>query len=189
MAHSTTTKGGLSGLNYLALTLAAVMGLSGAVLASTSVASASKKSSGHHTTKSKSPCLVGNWTATNFALNESGESASGGVGTQVDISANQGVVGKFTPGTPLQTANGGTFKFSGTDIGKYGFSTKSSAKTGTFPVTYTSASNLMLSVNGGPARAVPPTPTTGTYTCTGKGLSLAFPAGGNAITYTLVPSK
>jgi hypothetical protein len=175
--------GSIRGLTRMALIGAA---LSGALVASASVAAASPK---HHATKAKGPCLVGNWTATNFTLNESGQSASGGAGTQVDISANQNVVGKFTPGAALQAAAGGTFKFSGTDIGKYGFSTKSSAKTGTFPVTYSSASAMTLSVNGGPARAVPLVPTTGSYTCAGKGLTLAFPAGGNQITYTLVPSK
>jgi hypothetical protein len=48
---------------------------------------------------------------------------------------------------------------------------------------------LMISVNGSPPTPTSKAATTGSYTCSGKGLLLTFPAGGNQISYTLVPSK
>jgi len=113
---------------------------------------------------------------------------SGGAGTQVDIAANKAVLGHFMPGAPL-TSGSGSFKFTGTDVGTYQFSSKTTAKSGTFPVTYSSASTLVLSLNGSAPEHVPPGPATGSYVCAGKGLTLAFPSGGNEITYTLDPSK
>jgi hypothetical protein len=113
---------------------------------------------------------------------------SGGAGTQVDIAANEAVLGHFMPGAPL-TSGSGSFKFTGTDVGTYQFSSKTTAKSGTFPVTYSSASTLVLSLNGSAPEHVPPGPATGSYVCAGKGLTLAFPSGGNEITYTLDPSK
>jgi hypothetical protein len=156
--------------------------------ASASTHKSSKKPKSKHTT-TKTPCLVGNWTVTTFTLNSSGQTATGGAGTLVDISANRKVVGQFTPGAVLKTPAGGTFKFSGTDYGSYGFNTKSTAKSGSFPVTYTSASNLMISINGSPPAPAGHSSTTGSYLCSGKGLTLTFPAGGNEISYVLVPTK
>ncbi len=176
-------------IGRLGLVVAALVVTGGYLLVAGSVASASHhKGSAHHSTKHKAPCLVGKWTVTNFTLNAGGVTASGGAGTEVDISSNQGVVGRFTPGAPL-TSGTGTLKFTGTDYGKYGFSTKSTAKSGTFPVTYTTASDVMLSVNGAPPTPAGHTATTGSYVCAGKDLTLTFPAGGNEITYALVPSK
>jgi len=146
-------------------------------------ASASKAPSKH--SNSKTPCLVGNWKVTTFTLNSSGQTASGGAGTLVDISANRKVIGQFTPGAVLKSASGATFKFSGTDYGTYGFNKKSTAKSGSFPVTYTSASNLMISVNGSAPAPAGQGATTGSYLCKGNGLTLTFPAGGNEITYVL----
>jgi hypothetical protein len=175
----------------LAMATAAVAGVSGFMVASTDASSASQlKAKAHHASKkkSKTPCLVGNWTVTDFTLNDSGLTASGGAGTLVDIAANTDVIGRFTPGAALKGSEG-TIKFSGTDYGNYGFSKKTTAKSGTFPVTYTSASNLMLSVNGAPPTPAGHTATTGSYLCSGKDLSLTFPAGGDQISYQLVPSK
>jgi hypothetical protein len=182
-------------LRRLGLATVALLGTSSLLAFTTVAASAStdKTSKKHkpaskHTT-SKKPCLVGNWTVTTFTLNSSGQTASGGAGTVVDISANKKVVGQFTPGAVLKTPTGGTFKFTGTDYGSYGFNTKSTAKSGSFPVTYTSASNLMISVNGSPPTPAGHSTTTGSYLCSGKGLTLTFPSGGNEITYVLVPTK
>ncbi len=105
---------------------------------------------------------------------------------QVDISANGSVQGHFTPGAALKLG-ASTFKFSGTAIGKYGFAPKTISKTGSFPVTYTSASNLMISVNGSPPTPTSKAATTGSYKCSGKGLLLTFPAGGDEISYTAGP--
>jgi hypothetical protein len=164
--------------------------LFGAVIVSSSVASASAKKSKSHPKKpaAKAPCLVGKWTATNFTLNDGGVTASGGAGTEVNIAANQEVTGIFTPGAPL-TSGSETFKFSGTIMGKYGFSTKTKAKSGSFPVTYSNVSTFMLSLNGSPPKPAGSGATTGSYQCTGKGLYLSFPTGGNQVTYTLVPTK
>ncbi len=173
-------------LRRLGLVFAALASSTGLMVASATVASAKqpKKPPAKH----KTPCLVGKWTVTNFALTDGGVTASGGAGIQVDISANTVVIGHFNPGAPLKSGTE-TIKFSGTAIGKYGFSPKTTAKTGTFPVTYTSASNLMVSVNGGPATPVSHASTTGAYVCTGKDLTLSYPPGGNEIVYKLVPTK
>jgi hypothetical protein len=171
----------------LGFAVAVLVGTSSFFVLSATAASASKhKSTSKH---GKTPCLVGNWTVTDFTLDSAGQTASGGAGTLVDISANRQVIGRFTPGAVLKTATGATFKFSGTDYGSYGFASKSTAKTGSFPVTYTSASDLMLSVNGSPPTPAGHGATTGSYLCQGKGLTLTFPAGGNEITYVLVPTK
>jgi|HubBroStandDraft_1064217.scaffolds.fasta_scaffold496469_1 hypothetical protein len=176
-------------LGRLGLATASLVATSSLLALTASPASASKhKSTTKHAT-SKTPCLVGNWTVTNFTLNSAGSTATGGAGTLVDISANRKVIGKFSPGAVLKTANGEAFKFSGTDYGSYGFNTKSTAKSGTFAVTYTSASNLAISVNGSPPAPTGHSATSGSYLCKGKGLTLTFPAGGNEITYVLVPSK
>jgi hypothetical protein len=186
-----------SGLAVLAL-----FGISGILIASTAGSSgATSKAKTHHSSKTKkpkhkatskkalaTPCLVGNWTATNFALNNSGFSASGGEGTQVDIAANGDVEGHFTPGAPLK-GPGGTYKFTGNEIGTYGFPKNTTAKSGTFPVTYAASSDLMISVNGGA-----PTPAgsdlgTGSYQCNGNVLTLRYPPGGNEVVYTLSPTK
>jgi hypothetical protein len=171
----------------LGVAVTVLVGASSLFLLTATAASASKPKHKHST--SKTPCLVGNWTVTKFTLNSGGESATGGAGTLVDISSNRKVIGKFTPGAVLQTPTGGTFKFSGTDYGSYGFTTKSTAKSGSFPVTYTSASNLTISVDGSPPTPTSHSATTGSYLCKGKGLTLTFPAGGDEITYVLVPTK
>jgi hypothetical protein len=167
----------------LVFAVAVLIGTSSLFALTATAASASKAASKHST--SKTPCLVGNWKVTTFTLNSTGQTASGGAGTLVDISANRKVIGMFTPGAVLKTASGGTFKFSGTDYGSYGFNTKSTAKSGSFPVTYTSASNLMISVNGSAPTPAGQGATTGSFLCKGKGLTLTFPAGGNEITYVL----
>ncbi|MGP0029119.1 MAG: hypothetical protein ACLPVF_01275 [Acidimicrobiales bacterium] len=176
-------------LGRLGLVVAALVGTSAYLVLATTDASASHhKKSSHHSTSHKGPCLVGKWTVTNLTFNASGITASGGAGTLVDIAANRYVVGSFTPGAPL-TSSAGSIKFSGTDYGTYGFSTKSTAKTGTFPVTFTSAANVTISVNGAPPTPTAHTATTGSYVCAGKGLKLTFPAGGDELVYTLVPTK
>jgi hypothetical protein len=180
-------------LGRLGLAAAALLGTSSLLVFATTAASASthkssKKPKSKHAA-SKTPCLVGNWTVTTFTLNSGGQTATGGAGTLVDISANRKVVGQFTPGAVLKTPAGGTFKFTGTDYGSYGFNTKSTAKSGTFPVTYTSASDLMISIDGSPPSPAGHSSTTGSYLCSGKGLTLTFPAGGNEIVYVLAPTK
>jgi hypothetical protein len=172
--------------------LALVVALGGSLslfALNTGSASASKHKPTHKHATGKTPCLVGNWTVTNFTLNNSGFSASGGAGTVVDISANRKVVGKFTPGAVLRGPNGETIKFTGTDYGSYGFNAKTKSKSGSFPVTYNSASNLMISINGAASTSAGQGATSGSYHCQGKDLTLSFPPGGNEITYVLVPTK
>jgi hypothetical protein len=174
------------------LTLVCTSGLMIASVSGTSGATSKAKT--HHSTKPKKakrevsavPCWVGKWTVTNATLDESGINAAGAAGILADIAANGDVVVNFTPSAPLK-GPGGTYKFSGNEVGIYHF-TKTSATSGTLSTTY-SSSTLTISINGGAPMTVPSNIGPGSYQCTGKVLSLKFPPGGNEVTYTLSPTK
>ena len=140
---------------------------------------AKPKSSGH-------PCLVGNWVVTSLTLSTTGLTFTGGVGTTVDIMSNGNALGNFTPGTPL-TGTVGTAKFNGTITDHYGFPAKTTARAGTFSSVTSVTDNGTITV-GGLTRPVSPSPEQGSYTCTGKDLSLVFTSGGNTLTYQLKPA-
>jgi hypothetical protein len=130
--------------------------------------------------------LVGNWVVTSLTLSTTGLTFSGGVGTTVDIMSNGNALGNFTPGTPL-TGTEGSAKFNGTITDHYGFSPKTTAHSGTFSSVTSVADNGTITV-GGLTRPVSPSPEQGSYSCTGKDLSLVFTSGGNTLTYKLKPA-
>jgi hypothetical protein len=119
-------------------------------------------------------------------LSTTGLTFSGGVGTTVDIMSNGNALGNFTPGTPL-TGTEGSAKFNGTITDHYGFSPKTTAHSGTFSSVTSVTDNGTITV-GGLTRPVSPSPEQGSYSCTGKDLSLVFTSGGNTLTYKLKPA-
>jgi hypothetical protein len=133
---------------------------------------------------SSRPCLEGNWNVTSITLSTTGLTFTGGAGTTVDIMSNGNALGTFTPGTPL-TGSAGSAKFNGTVTDHYGFSSKTTARSGTFPVT-TVTDDATITV-AGVTRPVTPSPEAGSYSCSGKDLSLTFTSGGNTLTYQMVP--
>ena len=134
---------------------------------------------------SSKPCLEGNWNVTAITLGTSGLSFTGGAGTTVDIMSNGNALGNFTPGTPL-VGSEGSAKFNGTVTDHYGFSPKTTSHSGTFPVS-TVSDEATITV-GGVTKAVTSSPEQGSYSCTGKDLSLTFTSGGNTLTYQLSPA-
>jgi hypothetical protein len=140
----------------------------------------------HHDSKStRKPCLEGNWNVTSITLSTSGLSFTGGAGTTVDIMSNGNALGNFTPGAPL-TGSVGSAKFNGTVTDHYGFSSKTTAHSGTFPVTNVT-DNGTITV-AGVTKPVTPSPEQGSYTCSGKDLSLTFTSGASTLTYQLDPA-
>jgi hypothetical protein len=135
---------------------------------------------------SSSPCLEGNWNVTSLTLSTSGLSFTGGAGTTVDIMSNGNALGNFTPGTPL-VGSEGSAKFNGTVTDHYGFSSKSTSLSGTFPVS-TVTDDATITV-AGVTRPVTSSPEQGSYSCSGKDLSLTFTSGGNTLTYHLSPAS
>ncbi|MGA2307427.1 MAG: hypothetical protein ABSH29_25065 [Acidimicrobiales bacterium] len=135
---------------------------------------------------SSSPCLEGNWNVTAITLSTSGLSFTGGAGTTVDIMSNGDALGNFTPGTPL-VGSEGSAKFNGTLTDHYGFSPKTTSLSGTFPVS-TVTDDATITV-AGVTKPVTPSPEQGSYTCTGKDLSLTFTSNGNTLTYHMVPAS
>jgi hypothetical protein len=185
-------------LGVLALTTSAVFVISSAGASSASQARLDK-SSKHHThhsthkpTKGKTeassvrPCLEGNWNVGSITLATSGLSFVGGAGTTVDIMSNGNAVGNFTPGSPL-VAGAGSAKFNGTITDHYGFSSKTTARSGSFSVTNVT-DNATITV-AGRTQAVSPSPEQGSYTCSGKNLSLVFTSGGTTLTYQMAPAS
>lgn len=150
-------------------------------------------SSSKHTKKPKSkkgqttshPCLEGKWNVTSLTLATTGLSFTGGVGTTVDIMSNGNALGNFTPGTPL-TGSEGSAKFNGTITDHYGFSPKTTAHSGSFPVT--NVSDAATITVAGVTKAVTSSPEQGAYTCTGKDLTLTFTSGSSTLTYQLSPA-
>jgi len=132
------------------------------------------------------PCLVGNWDVTSMTLSTAGLTFTGGTGTTVDIMSNGNALGNFTPGTPLTGAEGSA-KFNGTITDHYGFSPKTTATSGTFSSVTNVSDNGTITV-GGRTEPVSPSPETGTYTCSGKDLTLTFTSNGNTLKYELVPA-
>jgi hypothetical protein len=142
-----------------------------------------------HQTKPKSsahPCLVGNWVVTSLTLSTTGLTFTGGVGTTVDIMSNGNALGNFTPGTPL-TGTEGSAKFNGTITDHYGFSPRTTAHSGNFSSVTSVTDNGTITV-GGLTRPVSASPEQGSYSCTGKDLSLVLTSGGNTLTYKLKPA-
>lgn len=135
---------------------------------------------------SSHPCLEGHWNVTSLTLSTTGLTFTGGVGTTVYIMSNGNALGNFTPGTPL-TGSEGSAKFNGTITDHYGFSSKTTAHSGAFPVTNV-GDNATITV-AGVTKAVTPSPEQGTYSCNGKDLSLVFTSGGNTLTYQLAPAS
>ena len=147
----------------------------------------------HHKTKTKtktktasSPCLEGNWNVTSITLSTTGLSFTGGAGTTVDIMSNGNALGNFTPGTPL-VGSEGSAKFNGTVTDHYGFSPKTTSLSGTFPVS-TVTDDATITV-AGVTRPVTSSPEQGSYTCTGKDLTLTFTSNGNTLTYHMAPAS
>jgi hypothetical protein len=145
--------------------------------------------SSHHKRSSKQhkdvPCLEGKWNVTSITLSTTGLTFTGGAGTTVVIMSNGNALGNFTPGTPL-TGSEGSAKFNGTITDHYGFSPKTTAHSGNFPVTSV-ADDATITV-GGVTKPVTPSPEQGSYSCTGKNLSLIFTSGANKLTYQMVPA-
>ncbi len=131
------------------------------------------------------PCLEGTWNVTSITLSTTGLSFTGGSGTTVDIMSNGNALGNFTPGAPL-VGSEGSAKFNGTVTDHYGFSPKTTAQSGTFPVT-TVTDDATITV-AGVTKPVTPSPEQGSYSCTGKDLSLTFTSGGNTLTYQMAPA-
>lgn len=111
---------------------------------------------------SSHPCLEGHWNVTSLTLSTSGLTFTGGVGTTVYITSNGNALGNFTPGTPL-TGSEGSAKFNGTITDHYGFSSKTTAHSGTFPATNVSNNATMT--------------------------SLTFTSGSSTLTYQLAPAS
>jgi hypothetical protein len=145
-----------------------------------------KKHGGKTHRSSTRPCLEGNWDVTSLTLSTTGLTFTGGAGTTVDIMANGNALGNFTPGAPL-TGSEGSAKFNGTITDHYGFSPKTTAHSGTFPVTPVS-DNATITV-AGVTRPVTSESEQGSYVCTGKDLSLTFTDGGSTLTYKLAPAS
>ena len=140
----------------------------------------------HHKGKTTGkPCLEGNWDVKSITLSASGLTFTGGAGTTVDITSNGNAIGNFTPGTPL-TGSEGSAKFNGTVTDHYGFSSKTTAHSGTFPVTNVT-DNGTITV-AGVTKAITPSPEQGTYSCAGKDLSLTFTSGASTLAYQLDPA-
>lgn len=131
------------------------------------------------------PCLEGDWKVTSITLSTTGLTFSGGAGTTVDIISNGNALGNFTPGAPL-TGSEGSAKFNGTVTDHYGFSSKTTSHSGTFPVS-TVTDDATITV-AGVTRPVTSSPEQGSYSCTGKDLSLTFTSGGNTLTYQMSPA-
>jgi hypothetical protein len=152
--------------------------------------SSSKHPKKHSKTKSgqtsSHPCLEGHWNVTSLTLATTGLTFTGGVGTTVYIMTNGNALGNFTPGTPL-TGSEGSAKFNGTITDHYGFSSKTTAHSGNFPVTNVS-DNATITV-AGVTKAVAPSPEQGSYSCSGKDLSLTFTSGSSTLTYQLAPAS
>jgi hypothetical protein len=148
-----------------------------------------KRQPQHHKSKphqsGSHPCLEGNWNVASITLSTSGLSFTGGAGTTVDIMSNGNALGNFTPGTPL-TGSEGSAKFNGTVTDHYGFPAKTSAHSGTFPVT-TVTDDATITV-AGVTKPVTPSPEQGAYSCTGKDLSLTFTSGASTLSYQLTPA-
>jgi hypothetical protein len=132
------------------------------------------------------PCLEGNWKVTSITLSTAGLTFVGGAGTTVDIPSNGNARGNFTPGTPL-TGSAGSAKFNGTVTDHYGFSSKTKARSGKFPDTPVSV-NATITV-AGTTRPISSSAEQGSYSCTGKNLSLTFTSGGNTLAYHLIPAS
>jgi len=145
-----------------------------------------KKAKAKAKQSSSKPCLEGNWNVTAITLGTSGLSFTGGAGTTVDIMSNGNALGNFTPGTPL-VGSEGSAKFNGTVTDHYGFSPKTTSLSGTFPVS-TVTDDATITV-AGVTRPVTSSPEQGSYTCTGKDLTLTFTSNGNTLTYHMAPAS
>ena len=121
-----------------------------------------------------------------MTLSTTGLTFTGGVGTTVYIMSNGNALGNFTPGTPL-TGSEGSAKFNGTITDHYGFSPKTTAHSGTFQATNVS-NNATITV-AGVTKPVTASPEQGSYSCTGKDLSLTFTSGGSTLAYQLAPAS
>ncbi len=147
----------------------------------------------HHTnhksqnasTQASGPCLEGKWNVTSITLSTSGLTFSGGAGTTVDIMANGNALGDFTPGTPLAGSEGSA-KFNGTVTDHYGFSPKTKARSGSFPVS-TVTDDATITV-GGVTKAVTSSPEQGSYTSAAKDLALTFTSGASTLSYQMTPA-
>ena len=142
---------------------------------------------GHHKPQQATagPCLEGKWNVTSITLSTSGLTFSGGAGTTVNILANGNALGNFTPGTPL-VGSEGSAKFNGTVTDHYAFTPKTTARSGTFPVT-TVSDDATITVAGA-TRPVTSSPEQGAYTCTAKDLSLTFTSGASTLSYQMTPA-
>lgn len=99
-----------------------------------------------------------------------------------------GTRGNFTASAPL-VGSVGSAKFSGTvtdHYGHYGFSPKTTSHSGTFPVS-TVTDDATITV-AGETKPVTSSPEQGSYSCTGKNLSLTFTSGASTLTYQMSPA-
>jgi hypothetical protein len=131
------------------------------------------------------PCLEGDWKVSSITLSTTGLTFTGGAGTTVDIMSNGNALGNFTPGTPL-VGTEGSAKFNGTITDHYGFSAKTTAHSGTFPIS-TVTDDATITV-AGVTKAVTSSPEQGAYACIGKDLSLTFTSGASTLKYELTPA-
>ncbi len=98
--------------------------------------------------------------------------------------SNGNALGDFTPGTPL-TGSEGSAKFSGTITDHYGFSPKTTSRSGAFPVS-TVTDDATITV-AGETRPVTSSPEQGSFDCSGKDLSLTFTSGSSPLKYQMSP--
>jgi len=80
----------------------------------------------------------------------------------------------------------GSAKFNGTVTDHYAFTPKTTARSGTFPVT-TVSDDATITVAGA-TRPVTSSPEQGAYTCTAKDLSLTFTSGASTLSYQMTPA-
>jgi hypothetical protein len=144
-----------------------------------------KPQNGKAEQSSNSPCLEGDWNVATITLSTTGLTFTGGAGTTVDIMSNGNALGNFTPGAPLMGSEGSA-KFNGTVTDHYGFSPKTTSRSGTFPVS-TVTDDATITVSG-VTRPVTSSPEQGSYSCSGKILSLTFTSGGNTLMYQMSPA-
>ncbi len=106
----------------------------------------------------------------------------------MDITDDGNAVGNFTPGAPL-VGEGGGVKFSGTLTDHYSFPPHTTARSGSFESTTVTVGTATISVNGTAPIPLKPSPTSGSYVCSGTGLKLTFTGGPSTLIYTLVPAS
>jgi hypothetical protein len=116
------------------------------------------------------PCLVGHWVTTNWTLIAAEGSVSGGAGVHYTVTSSQADI-DFTGMAPL-----GGLRFGGQGFEDLDYSQSTTAISGTLSVIELPASDITLSVDGGPPIAAtydkdPVHSGNGTWSCSGDTMS------------------